>query len=102
MGFNPGGGANDGVTSIVVDDADRILVGGFFESFDGSYRRGLVRLESDGRVRSMFDPDAAVVGGVHGLLPVSRSRYIAVGAFSAKGGATGDGIAALREIEVAR
>jgi hypothetical protein len=59
--FNPGTGANYTVNCVAVQPDGKVLVGGYFWTFNGVTRNGIVRLNSDGTVDSGFNPG----GGVH-------------------------------------
>ncbi len=55
----------------------RILVGGNFETMNGAAARGLVRLNSDGRVDDTFDVGAGVAGGraiTGGVYSITRQQ----------------------------
>lgn len=54
LSFDPGRGTNLPVYAIVVQDDERILLGGAFTRFDGQTRRYLARLEEDGSLDSSF------------------------------------------------
>jgi uncharacterized delta-60 repeat protein len=55
-GFNIGDGFNDTVYPIALQPDGKILVGGFFTSFDGDYSNSrLVRLNADGTLDTGFD-----------------------------------------------
>ncbi|MCX6112677.1 MAG: chitobiase/beta-hexosaminidase C-terminal domain-containing protein, partial [Proteobacteria bacterium] len=58
--FNPGTGAtgpNDNIRSILIQSNGKILVNGYFQSFNGVVHHGLVRLNSDGSLDTSFDPN---------------------------------------------
>ncbi|WP_162147236.1 T9SS type A sorting domain-containing protein [Flavobacterium enshiense] len=54
--FNPGTGFNLDVNSISVQSDGKIIVGGMFTSFNGTSRKRIARLNSDGSLDSSFDP----------------------------------------------
>lgn len=55
--FNPGTGANAQVASVAVQPADgKILIGGSFGSYNGTARKTLTRLNSNGSLDTSFDP----------------------------------------------
>jgi uncharacterized delta-60 repeat protein len=61
--FSPSGiGFNSSVTTLVVEDNGKIVVGGQFSAYDNVTRVGMVRLNSDGTLDSSFEPDDNVAG----------------------------------------
>ncbi len=54
--FNPGTGANDTVVAVLAQPDGKILVGGYFTTFNASAKRMLVRLNADGSVDNTFTP----------------------------------------------
>ncbi|HEY0549913.1 MAG TPA: Calx-beta domain-containing protein, partial [Verrucomicrobiae bacterium] len=62
--FNAGTGANDYVSSIVIQPDGRILVSGNFTTFNGQIRNRLVRLNSDGSL----DPTTNFGAGANDLV----------------------------------
>jgi hypothetical protein len=55
-GFGPGEGANNGVYSTVVQTDGKILVGGWFTSFNGTSCNRITRLNADGSIDATFNP----------------------------------------------
>jgi uncharacterized delta-60 repeat protein len=53
--FNPGSGANNSVMSICLQGDGKIIVGGLFNSFNGSTRRGIARLNANGSLDVGFN-----------------------------------------------
>jgi uncharacterized delta-60 repeat protein len=62
-GFNPGTGADNQVSSIVIQSDGKILIGGQFTSYNGTARNYIARLNSDGSLDTGFDPGTGVSGG---------------------------------------
>lgn len=62
--FNVGGtGANDLIYDIAVQSDGKILIGGFFVTFNGVTRYHLARLHENGTIDSDFNPGMSVLGG---------------------------------------
>ena len=67
---------------------DKILIGGFFNSYEGVSRRGLLRLNADGSLDTAFNPGAALEAGIFGTLVVRHlfaqtdGKFVAAGVFS--------------------
>lgn len=56
--FNPPGGANLFVSSMLLDPAGNVVVGGAFSAMDGINRNGVARLFQDGTLDTSFNPGA--------------------------------------------
>jgi uncharacterized delta-60 repeat protein/uncharacterized repeat protein (TIGR02543 family) len=52
--FDSGTGANNRIRSIVVQSDGKILIGGDFDSYNGTKRRGIARLNADGTLDTSF------------------------------------------------
>ncbi len=61
--FDPGQGANLGVSAIALQPDGKILVGGTFYEFNGIQRGGITRLLSNGQVDPGFDPGGVGTDG---------------------------------------
>jgi uncharacterized delta-60 repeat protein len=55
-GFGPGEGANEGVYSTVIQADGKIIVGGWFTSFNGKLCNRITRLNADGSIDATFNP----------------------------------------------
>ncbi len=64
--FDPGSGANDDVFALAIQPDGRVLVGGGFDSFNGSARDGIARLNADGSLDSGFSVSSVgnVISGI--------------------------------------
>jgi uncharacterized delta-60 repeat protein len=60
--FDPGAGANSFVTSLQLAPDGKILVGGSFNTYDGTSRNHITRLKADGSIDATFDPGTGVGG----------------------------------------
>lgn len=56
--FNPGTGANDGILATAVQSDGKIIIGGYFRSFNGTTANHLARLHSDGTLDTSFKSGA--------------------------------------------
>ncbi|RZL15353.1 MAG: hypothetical protein EOO89_13415, partial [Pedobacter sp.] len=65
--FTPGSGANGFIKSVALQTDGKILIGGFFTSFDGVSRNRLARLNIDGSLDTSFNSG---VGGNTGVLAI--------------------------------
>ncbi len=59
-----GAGINNEILSIAVQSDDKVLVGGWFSAYDGTQRRGVARLNTDGSLDATFAPTGSgLLGG---------------------------------------
>lgn len=70
--FDPGSGANQPVTSVLVLPDGKILIGGSFTSFNGIQRNGIARLLQDGSIDGSFIPGGGVSGLIGSINTMSR------------------------------
>src|SRR5690606_37875042 len=62
--FNTGGaGFNDEVNKLFVQSDDKIVVGGFFTTYNGATQNRLIRLDPDGSVDTTFVTGTGIPGG---------------------------------------
>jgi uncharacterized delta-60 repeat protein len=65
--FNPGVGANGTIWSILAQTDGRILIGGDFTSYNGTFRNHVARLNTDGSLDTTFDPSNILSGPVYSM-----------------------------------
>ncbi len=82
--FSPGTGANSSVNTIVRQADGKIFIGGFFNSFNGTARSGLARLNANGSLDTSFvgGPD----GGVNEIVLQSDGKLLVGGNFNSYNG----------------
>lgn len=56
--FNTGAGPNNRLTAMLLQPDGKIIIGGYFDNFDGTTRHQLARLNADGSLDATFDPGA--------------------------------------------
>ncbi|MBI5386145.1 MAG: immunoglobulin domain-containing protein [Verrucomicrobia bacterium] len=99
LSFDPGSGVDATVQSIVVQPDGKIIVGGWFTTFNGTARNGIVRLNADGSVDAAFNPGTGVEGGVDPRVYCASlqadGKILIGGAFSAFDGTPRKGLARL-------
>jgi uncharacterized delta-60 repeat protein len=74
--FNPGTGAIGSVWSSAIQSDGRIVIGGYFNSYDGTSRNHIARLNADGSLDTTFDPGTGATGGINGNSPYVQSVAI--------------------------
>jgi len=77
-------GANDAVDALTLQADDKILVGGRFTSLGGQPREGIGRLNSDGSLDTLFNPETN--GSVKALAVQSDGKILVGGTFTELGG----------------
>lgn len=96
ISFNAGTGADAAVYALGVDSVGRILVGGAFQTFNGSQKRGLARLTADGAVDSSFNVGFGADGPVRDLRVLNDGRILIVGEFNNYNGVARSKVAILQ------
>jgi uncharacterized delta-60 repeat protein len=86
--FDPKSGANDDIWSNVLVQSDgKILIGGKFTTFNGTERKGIARLNSDGSLDTNFDIGSGVgtlysTATVEAMKLQSDGKILIVGSFT--------------------
>ncbi|MGW8184632.1 MAG: Ig-like domain-containing protein [Candidatus Moraniibacteriota bacterium] len=58
--FNPGTGTDDSVDAIVLQSDGKIIIGGWFQSYNGTNRSCVARLNADGSLDTTFNPKSVI------------------------------------------
>jgi uncharacterized delta-60 repeat protein/uncharacterized repeat protein (TIGR01451 family) len=93
--FNPGAGADNPIYALTLQPDGRILVGGAFSSFNSISRPGIVRLNTNGTLDTMFNAGAGADGPVFAVALQADGRVLIGGEFSSVGGVPRNRIARL-------
>lgn len=87
--FNSGTGVNGGVNTLAIQPDGKVLIGGFFQDYNGVSRNGIARLNTDGSLDASFDPGQGVstAGGfgdglVYKIIVQSDGRILVGGSFT--------------------
>ena len=82
--FNPVGANtfNSGTAALAVQSDGKILVGGYFTSFNGVARNGLVRLNSDGTVDTSFNATTLSSGSGTQAIAIQSDGKILIGGYT--------------------
>lgn len=84
--FDIGSGANNTVTSVLVDSNQRLVVGGLFTSFNGVNRYHVARLNADGSLDTDFKPGLGANGIVWAMTLQSDGKIVLAGDFTSYNG----------------
>ncbi len=94
-GFNPGPGANGDVRSITIQTDGKIIIGGFFTSYNGTGRNYIARLNADGSLDTGYDPGTGASHPVHSTAILTDGKIIIGGVFTSYNGTGRNRIARL-------
>lgn len=95
---SPNSGANDFISSVVLQPDGRIIIGGNFTSFNGYNRHHIARLNADGSVDTTFNPGLGVNGAnaiVWSIALQSNGQIVIAGDFSSVNGTNINSVARL-------
>ncbi len=81
-----GAGANDVVLTCTLQSDDKIIIGGYFTTYNGNARRGIARLNADGTLDTGFNPGTGASSDVNTCAMQSDGKIIIGGIFSTYNG----------------
>ena len=84
--FNQGSGANGGVKSMAVQSDGKIIIGGFFTSYNGNPRNYVARINSNGTIDNSFDSGSGADYWVNSVLLLPNGKIVIGGEFSSFNG----------------
>jgi uncharacterized delta-60 repeat protein len=96
--FNPGAGANNGINAVALQPDGKVIVGGFFNSFNGIARGGIARLNTDGSLDTGFDPGTGAGAQNQSVFAIALQpdgRVVVGGDFGSFNGVSRNGIVRL-------
>ncbi len=93
--FVVGTGTNGHVYTTAVQSDGRIVIGGGFNSYNGTTRNGIARLNTDGSVDTTFNVGSGTNNNVYAIAIQSNSKIIIVGGFTSYNGAVNNCIVRL-------
>ncbi len=93
--FNQGTGFNQTVLTSVIQNDGKILVGGFFTSYNGTNINRIARLNTDGSIDVTFNPGGGFDGTVNTIAIQPDGKLIVGGQFTSFNGTTRNRIARL-------
>ena len=96
LGFSPGTGADNTVRSVALQADGKVLVGGLFATFNGSARRFLARLNSNGSLDLPFPAGSGPDNTVYFVAPQPDGTIYITGTFTSVNGTAINGVARLR------
>jgi uncharacterized delta-60 repeat protein len=93
-GFDPGIGTNDDIWSVALQSDGKILIGGDFNTYNGSGRNRIARLNADGSLDLSFNPGTGANSRVRSIV-MQADKIIIGGSFYNFNGVSKSGIARL-------
>ncbi len=92
ISFNPGTGANDIIRTIRIQDDEKIMIAGNFNSINGILRPKVARLNANGSLDINFAPNSGINGEVWSMLLQPNGMLFLGGLFSEYSNQTYGGI----------
>ena len=86
--FNIGSGANNQISTAALLADGKILIAGFFTSFNGTTRNRIARLNGDGSLDATFAPVSGANGSVGAIALQQDGKIVIAGGFTSYDGAT--------------
>jgi uncharacterized delta-60 repeat protein len=93
--FNPGTGANNAIAASALQADGKIVIGGFFTSFNGTTRNRIARVNTDGTLDTTFDPGAGPNININTISIQPDGKILIGGFFTSYAGTARNGIARL-------
>ncbi|MBU1721070.1 MAG: T9SS type A sorting domain-containing protein, partial [Bacteroidetes bacterium] len=90
--FQMGTGFNDKVSRVIIQPDGKILVSGNFTSYNGTTRRRIARINTDGSLDATFNPGSGFDYTVRTIALQADGKIIAGGYFSSFNGSTNNGL----------
>ena len=95
--FNPGGGADNPIQDVLIQDDGRIIIVGDFTSFNGVALNRIARLHNDGRVDETFNVGSGANFSIHDVSQTVDGGIVLVGDFNNFNGYQSMGIVVLHQ-----
>ena len=83
---SPNTGADGSINALVLQPDGRMLIGGQFNSFNGTNRHSIARLNSDGSLDLSFNPGLGIVGTVWSIALQANGQLVLGGSFTSING----------------
>ena len=93
--FDPGTGANQTIFSVVLQTDGKIVIVGYFNTYNGVARNRIARLNSDGSLDTVFDPGTGASPYIRSVDIQTDGKIVIGGGFTAYNGVPRNNIARL-------
>lgn len=84
--FNPGTGANNAVAEVAIQPDGKLIIGGYFTSFNGKNISRIARLNANGTIDHSFNPGTGADNSVDALALQPDGKILIGGAFNTYNG----------------
>jgi len=84
--FNTGAGFSNFLETLYIQNDGKILCGGYFSNYNGTARRGIARLNSDGSLDDLSVDLRSGERAIFGIIQDSQNRILMSGSFGQVGG----------------
>ena len=84
--FDPGTGADSRVKTITLQTDGKLLIGGYFENYNGINRNHIARINTDGSLDATFDPGTGATSTVISIIEQPDGKIVIGGNFGAYNG----------------
>ncbi|MFO0398403.1 MAG: delta-60 repeat domain-containing protein, partial [Sphingobacteriia bacterium] len=81
-GFNPVIGADREISTLYAQPDGKVLIGGWFSSYNGTSRKNIARLNADGNLDASFNPGAGANSQVFSIALQPDGKMLIEGGFS--------------------
>jgi uncharacterized delta-60 repeat protein len=95
LSFNPGSGLDNSVSTVLLQNDGKIIIGGFFNSYNGITIRKIARLNTDASLDTTFNPGTSANQNIDNSLIQSDGKIIISGSFTSYNGTPRNRIARL-------
>jgi uncharacterized delta-60 repeat protein len=84
--FNVGTGVNDSISAVAVQPDGKVIIGGAFTEFNGTNRKSIARLNSDGSLDTSFHSGSGPDGGISHIVLQPNGDVLISGYFTTVNG----------------
>jgi uncharacterized delta-60 repeat protein len=91
--FNPGTGVNDQIASVALQPDGKIVIAGYFTSYNGTARSGIARVNTNGTLDVTFNPGTGVNFAVWSSRVLGNGQILLGGGFTSYNGTERRGVA---------
>ncbi|SVB99810.1 uncharacterized protein METZ01_LOCUS252664, partial [marine metagenome] len=95
--FNPGGGADNPIQDVLIQDNGKIIIVGDFTSYNGVVLNRVARINNDGRIDETFNAGSGANFSIHDISQTVDGRIVLVGDFNSFNGSACMGIVVLHQ-----
>ena len=91
--FDPGTGVDDQITAVALQPDGKVVIGGYFTSYNGTGQNGIARVNTNGTLDVTFDPGSGVDFAVSSVQVLTNGQILLAGGFTMYNGVGRRGVA---------